>query len=332
MATPSTLTSDVQRPIQQAIDNAHVTLNNPGGAVKVKQKKRKRGGEDSQDRSASADGEVARRRKSKKKKSSPEGDSGSISQEMSNAGSSATSELPQPAEKQTRGKKKKGKARDAEIPIDPALTAGSGGLPGPQTIASLHSLIAASDPANPHLAPTQVPVDQQLIHPSFDPNAQMMFLGPFMPIATSFPYDMQPGFVDPAGLVNGSSARFSLPELASHANEEIMRTLQGVDLAKLQGVLQVLGDAAAAAEQPSGMLHVPPGFQGAPPLPSLPPMNQNPAPSHTILGQPPKNNEPPPPPDWQQFANPAHAELLATKWMNTTKLKEMAKSEGPSSF
>lgn len=330
MATPPTLTSDIQRPIQQVIDNAHVALNNPGGAVKVKQKKRKRGGEDSRDRSASADGEVTRRKKSKKKKTSPEDDSGSISQDMTNGGSSAASEPSQPTEKHTRRKKKKGKARDAEIPIDPALTANSEGPA--ETIASLHALIAASDPANPHLTPTHVPVDQQLIHPQFDPNAPMMFLGPFMPIAPSFPYDMQSGFVDPAGLVNGSSARFSLPELASHANEEIMRTLQGVDLAKLQGVLQVLGDAAAAAEQPSGMLHVPPGFQGAPPLPSLPPMNQNPAPSHTILGQPPKNNEPPPPPDWQQFANPAHAELLATKWMNTTKLKEMAKTEGPSCF
>lgn len=107
-----------------------------------------------------------------------------------------------------------------------------------------------------------------------------------------------------------------------------MRTLQGVDLAKLQGVLQVLGDAAAAAEQPSDMLHIPPGFQGMPPPPTLPPTKQNPVPSHTILGQPSKNNKPPPPPDWQQFANPVHAELLATKWMNTTKLKEMAQTEG----
>ena len=329
MATPPTLTSDTQRPIQQAVDNGHVALNNPGGAVKAKQKKRKRGGEDSQDRSVSADGEVARRKKSKKKKSPLEDDSGSISQDTPNGGSSATSEPPQPAEKLTRRKKKKGKARDVEIPIDPALTANTEGPADPQTIASLHALVAASDPANPHLAPTQVSVDQQLIHPPFDPNAQMMF---FMPIAPGFSYDMQPGFVDPAGLVNGSSARFSLPELASHANEEIMRTLQGVDLAKLQGVLQVLGDAAAAAEQTSGMLHVPPGFQGVPSLPTLPPTKQNPAPSHTILGQPSKNNEPPPPPDWQQFANPAHAELLATKWMNTTKLKEMTRIEGPSRF
>ncbi|KAF9782276.1 hypothetical protein BJ322DRAFT_1010319 [Thelephora terrestris] len=76
------------------------------------------------------------------------------------------------------------------------------------------------------------------------------------------------------------------------------------------------------------MLHVPPGFQGMPPPPSLPPTKQNPALSHTILGQASKSNEPPQSPDWQQFTNPVHAELLATKWMSTSKLKEMAQTEG----
>ena len=327
MATPSTLTSDVQRSIQQAVPNAHVALNNPGGAVKAKQKKRKRGGEDSQDRPPSVDGEATGRKKSKKKKSPLQDGSADIVQDTPNGGSSAPSEPPQPAGKAAK-RKKKGKGRDTEIPIDPALTASSEGPADPQTIAFLQALVAAAEPTNPQLVPTQAPVNQQLIHPPFDPNVQMIFPGHFMPMGHGFPYPMQPGFIDPAGLVHGVPARLSLPELASHANEEIMRTLQGVDLAKLQGVLQVLGDAAAAVEQTSDMLHVPPQFQGMPPPPTFPPTKQNPAPSHTILGQPSKNNKPPPPPDWQQFANPAHAELLATKWMNTTKLKEMAQTEG----
>jgi hypothetical protein len=323
MATPSTLTSDLQRPIQQTVHNAHVALNNPGGAVKIKQKKRKRGGEDAQDQSTSVDGEAAGRKKPKKKKSSPQ--DGSVTIGAPTGESSTLSESSQPAKK-----KKKGKERDAEIPIDPALTTNNEGPADPQTAAFLQALMAAASSTNPPLIPTQVPVDHQLIHPPFDPNAQMMFPGHFMPMGPGFPYHMQAGFFDPAGLANGAPGRLSLPELASHANEEIMRTLQGVDLAKLQGVLQVLGDAAAAAEHPSDMLHVHPAFQGMPPPPTLPPTKQNPAPSHTILGQPSKNNEPPPPPDWQQFANPVHAELLATKWMNTTKLKEMAQTEGPS--
>ena len=221
------------------------------------------------------------------------------------------------------------KEQEAEVPIDPALASNSDGPADPQTVAFLQALVAAADPTNPQLISTQVPVDQQLIHPTFDPNSPMMFPSHFVPITPGFPYPMQSGFVDPAGLVNGTQGRLSLPELASHANDEIMRTLQGVDLAKLQGVLQVLGDAAAAAEQPPDVLRVSPGFQGMPP-PTLPPTKQNPAPSHTILGQPSKNNQPPPPPDWQQFANPVHAELLATKWMNTAKLKEMSQTEGPS--
>jgi hypothetical protein len=329
MATPSSLTSDIQRSIQQAVNNAHVALNNPGGAVKVKQKKRKRSNEDSLDQSTPADGESARRKKLKKKKSSPQDGSGSASQDTPNGGSSVTSEPPQSAQKTSKKKRKKGKGHDTEIPIDPALTANSEGPADPQTVAFLHALVAAADSSNSQLAPTQVPVDQQLIHPPFDPNAQMMFPGHFMPMTPGFPYHMQPGFVDPAGLVSGAPGRLSLPELASHANEEIMRMLQGVDLTRLQGVLQVLGDAAAAADQPSDMLHVPPVFQGMPPPPTLPPTKQNPVPSHTILGQPSKDNKPPPPPpDWQQFANPVHAELLATKWMNTTKLREMARTEG----
>lgn len=304
-------------------------MNNPGGATKVKQKKRKRGDEDSGNRSASADVEATGRKKPKKKISSPQGDSPTNSQDRPDGGSSATSEPPHPSENLVR-KRKRGKEPDAEIPIDPALTSNSEGPADPQTVAFLQALVAAADPTNPQLMPTQVPVDQHLIHPSFDPNAPMMFSSHFLSMTPGFPYPMQPGFVDPAGLVNGPQNRFSLPELASHANEEIMRTLQGVDLAKLQGVLQVLGDAAAAAEQTSNMLHVPPGFQGMPPLPAFPPTKQNPAPSHTILGQPSKNDGPPPSPDWQQFSNPAHAELLATKWMNTAKLKEMAQTEGPS--
>ena len=326
MATPSTLTSDIQRSIQQAVNNAHVALNNPGGAVKVNQKKRKRGGEDAHDRSTSADSEATGRKKSKKKKSPPQDGFAAISQDMAVGGSST----PQSAEKPVKKKKKKGKGREMEIPIDPALTGNSEGPPDPQTIAFIQALVAAADIPNPQLTLAQVPVDQQLVHPPFDPNAQMMFPGHFIPMVPGFPYHMQHGFVDPAGLVNGTPGRPSLPELASHANEEIMRTLQGVDLAKLQGVLQVLGDAATAADHPPDMLHLPPGFQVMPPPPVLPPTKQNPAQSHTILGQPSKSNNPPPPPDWQQFANPAHAELLATKWMNTTKLKEMAQTEGVS--
>ena len=327
MATPSTLASDIQRSIQQAVNNAHIALNNPGGAVKVKQKKRKRGGEDPQDRSASADGEAPGQKKSKKKKSSQDG-SASNSQDTPDGESSGTSQPFQSSGKPAKKNKRKGKERDTEIPIDPALTANPDGPADPQTAAFLQALIAAVDPANAQFMSTQIPVDQQLVHPPFDPNAPMMFPGHFVPIAPGFPYPVQPSFVDPAGLVNGAQGRLSLPELASHANEEIMRTLQGVDLAKLQGVLQVLGDAAAAAEQPSNMLHVPPEFQGMPPPPTLPPTKQNPALSHAILGQPSKSNEPPQSPDWQQFANPVHAELLATKWMNTSKLKEMAQTEG----
>lgn len=107
-----------------------------------------------------------------------------------------------------------------------------------------------------------------------------------------------------------------------------MRSLQDVDITKLQSVLKTLGEAAASAQLPPNFVF-PPGFMDmSQQLLHPPPIKQNPVPSYAILGQPPKNIEPPKTPLWEQHGNPAHAEMLATKWMNAGKLAEMVKSEG----
>jgi hypothetical protein len=200
------------------------------------------------------------------------------------------------------------------------------------TAAFLSALVAAASATADHL-PVQAQPDSQTqsdfdnVFPPHFPSQ----IPPCVPVTTQpFQCPLPPHFADQAntffpGILGGPS----LPELASHANEEIMRYLHDVDITKLQSVLRTLGEAAASAHWPQESVPPQQGFvPTAQPLPQTPPVKQNPIPSYAILGQLPKSVEPPRPPVWEQYGNPAHAELLATKWMNASKLAEMVKNEG----
>lgn len=107
-------------------------------------------------------------------------------------------------------------------------------------------------------------------------------------------------------------------------------------MSKIANVLKSLGDVSSAANtqtfapqlsfMPNQLVQLPP-----------PAVGQFPAPSNTILGLPPKQavatgghkrtidmslpgNE--------QHTNPDHAHLLATKWLNASKLAELVRDEG----
>ncbi|TFK55520.1 hypothetical protein OE88DRAFT_1622149 [Heliocybe sulcata] len=127
------------------------------------------------------------------------------------------------------------------------------------------------------------------------------------------------------------------PELSLGGSaEDILRTLQDLDLSKIANVLKTLNDAAAAA---NGPVAGPSTFIAPlPPPPPAPARGKRPATSDAILGTPQmKANErakkvqrkidsaalvPDTPP------NPEHATLLATKWLSTSKLAELAQTEG----
>lgn len=123
----------------------------------------------------------------------------------------------------------------------------------------------------------------------------------------------------------------ALPDFAYGTNEDILRVIQGLDLSKITNVLKTLEGAAAASD---------PSLSGVP-LPDQAQSSQAyqaPSSSENILDQP--NTEPtrqkgkrPLPavfPTSSFEVNEEHAQLLAKKWLSTTKLAELVKTQGMS--
>lgn len=132
-----------------------------------------------------------------------------------------------------------------------------------------------------------------------------------------------------------------LPDLNLASSEELLRTLQDMDIAKLATVLKTLGDAGAPTPS-NPPLSIPPSFIPPPAPPGPPPVNQVSAKSVAILGRHPKQakasgtstrNLPPPahiplPPRPPEEDNLDHAHMLANVWMNASKLADMVKTHG----
>lgn len=167
-------------------------------------------------------------------------------------------------------------------------------------------------------------------------------------------YPMPPGYppgVPPALLPHPEAGAF-IPNASFNSdgtfanglntNEDILRAIQELDLTKLAAVLKAFGDAASVGSVPFNLAsclspqHAVPYYTGGPNEPSG---SQVPAFSSAILGQPPKN----PPkflaatkkrstavtmPVLTTNQNPEHAHILATRWMNASKLAEMVKETG----
>lgn len=134
-----------------------------------------------------------------------------------------------------------------------------------------------------------------------------------------------------------------LPDLNLASGDELLRTLQDMDFAKLASVLKALGDAGLPnlSGQTPSMLPAPFPSTSNPPGP--PPVNQVSAKSVAILGRDPKQvkesgqstRELPPPaalpfPRPSEEGNPDHAHMLANVWMNAGKLADMVKTQGAS--
>ncbi|KAF8450523.1 hypothetical protein L210DRAFT_3520708 [Boletus edulis BED1] len=130
----------------------------------------------------------------------------------------------------------------------------------------------------------------------------------------------------------------SLPDFNFASNDDIIRAIQDMDASKIASLLKSLGDAGAANVSVTN----PPAFVPSP-LPPLPanaivrPQPQVDLPSTstgTILSSVPKSTKsshkrvldmslPGP-----EQANPEHAQMLANKWMNASKLAELVKTQG----
>jgi hypothetical protein len=329
MAPQASLTSDIQRALRNAISQPKDSLHQSHEDANPKKRKHEDG------KHGSGDVKERKKRSKSKRVSAEQSQTEPTIQAPESTADFALSTPPSiglpPCTTGKKKRKEKGKKRAEDITCAPAQDK-SLLNPGDMqahayTAAFLSALVAAASANN--LESSQ----------SGESNSPLGFSSAAVP-----PYPEQSPHYFPSGtepfqyptLANSADQATSffhgtqgLPELASSANEEILRSMQDVDMSKLQSVLKTLGEAAASA-QLSQNTFIP--SHGQPPqhLPQPPPVNQNPAPSYAILGKQPKNVEPPRIPDREQYGNHAHAEMLATKWMNAGKLAEMVKSEGMS--
>lgn len=225
-------------------------------------------------------------------------------------------------------KKDKGKAKDiVEEPVvlpDPQMPLDELDANAQASAAALLSAIMAAAAASPDmLNPGQV-------EPQYPLSPQQSDQAPLM--AISPPYSLSLQSPDPSSFLN---LGIPLSDIPFSSNEDVLRTLQDLDISKIADVLKTLGDAAAAANLPSLPPCAPePAFYPAattslqqPPMVGFPPFPNPPHPIHSRRQSGINyNNAAPLAPE--QHINPEHAELLCTRWLNAAKLAELAQNEG----
>ena len=225
-----------------------------------------------------------------------------------------------------RKKKKKDKeVQPAPPPVDPVQAVDDS---DPQAAAAaLISAIVAAATGTPDFIPEQQVHDFQPQVPSYmlpHPDQAHYIPYPF----NTYPYNVSPFMPQNVPPVTLFPPTMNLPfsEMTFGSNDDVLRALQALDMSKITSVLKSLGDAAAAVSGQSPMEQ---------PRPT--PLGQVPAASGAILGHPP--NESSSPPGHQRTldmslvththqTNPDHAYLLANKWLNASKLTELARTEG----
>lgn len=245
-------------------------------------------------------------------------------------------------EERKKKKRDKGKAKDsantATQPSKEPVT-----VPEPQisaedidanaqasTAALLSAIVAAAAGASPEMLNAS-PAGQ--IDPQYPP-PPMLSNGhpPFMTLPMPYLPPLPP--VPDSSSFSNMGLPFS--DLSFGSNEDVLRALQDLDITKIANVLKTLGDAVAAANaQPIASFAPAPVFYPINPPPQPTPVGQVPAPSNAILGIPPKKPARAKPVDTspavpEQHGNPDHAELLANKWLSTSKLAELVRTEGSS--
>ncbi|KAF7792820.1 hypothetical protein EIP86_003920 [Pleurotus ostreatoroseus] len=336
-ATP--LSPDIQRALQEAIGNV-----NDAAHISVKKKKKRARETEPTEATDQHVDESTKKRKKKKHRIEPE-------EELADPSGSMVPVTIAPADtivqvEAKKKKKKKDKRREAatpsadQIPVQPTreevvtepMQAQSHVEDdfGASSADFLSAVVAAAS-ATSHMQ--DPPTDFQQAGPSFAPFADQF--NPYPPPV--YPYD--PSLPAPFG-PSSHPPMFGDLDLSLTSSEELLHTLQGLDISKIASVLKTLeGTSGASIGVPTGIL---PTFVPPPPPPGPPPVNQSAVKSDAILGVPPKQakasgqstrtlnpsrtrNPSSVPPE---EGNMEHAHMLANVWMNATKLSEMAKEQG----
>ncbi|KAH8094917.1 hypothetical protein BXZ70DRAFT_344152 [Cristinia sonorae] len=352
---PASLTPEVQQALQQAVVDANDAANLAKKEKKdKKKKKRQRENDDvNQPPAVNGDGDAVegdqgRKRKKKKKRhhseQALEKQDGHVEplvvEETAQPEPTATpapqpSAIPEEPTEQERKKKKKKKDKGKErVAEEPPLDqpAAIPAVDDASTADFLSAVVAAASATSG--APQ--PSDYHNVH-TFPPFHQGHF--PYVPPPIGFPYSPPHpvyGHAPPPQPIYPDIPGLSLADLTSASSEELLRTLQDIDISKIATVLKSLGDAAAAN---NAHLNIPPSYLPVAP-PGPPPVRQRPVKSDIILGRPPKPSKGPSkrpplppslstkPPEPGDEGNPDHAHMLANVWMNAAKLADMVKKEG----
>ena len=191
--------------------------------------------------------------------------------------------------------------------------------------AALISAIVAAATGTPEFVPEHPHEYQPQIPPYMLPQPHYMPY-PFNP----YPYGslpFMPSNAIPPTTVFPPTMNLPFSEMTFGSNDDVLRALQALDMSKITNVLKTLGDAAAAVSGQSST------NEQAHPTP----LCQVPLASGAILGNP--SNEPTPAPKHKRtldmslsgpdhHGNPDHAYILANKWLNASKLSELARTEG----
>ncbi|KAG6833913.1 hypothetical protein H0H87_007924 [Tephrocybe sp. NHM501043] len=233
-------------------------------------------------------------------------------------------------------KKKKDKSRDTEPQIDPSLLAQE--QQGSAT--ALLSAIVAAATGSQNATQSAQPAPQ--IDPAIAPHnlpPGPIHLNPYMAYVyghqsliprSPTPPPSAPSTMFPTGSTLFPTGAPNVPfsELNFGSNEDVLRALQSLDMAKITSVLKNIGEVTAATNADNSRLPTP-AVQAPRPAPALAPIRGNatqftPPVQVQVEGQTfeialPATSQP---------TSEDHQHLLTTKWMSATKLGELAKSEG----
>lgn len=361
----SALSSDVQRALQHAVGQANnAFLNSQVEGEKRKKHKKKRAREEAEAGvketvDGAGEGEEVSERKKKKKKKNRD--------ELTTTASTTTSNDPSVGDavlqhsetsnkvEQPKKKKKKSKSKAHENTDASTVPAGTG---PPETVSDfptmdpqtfLNAVVSAASAT----AQVNAAENQQAEGTVYLPHqpGYIPFPAPGAP-APPYAYPA-PGVPGLNGVSDDPFAALDLPPgfLVNASSEDLMNAVQSADFSKIANVLRTLGDAATAANLDFSSIpppHLHPHPHAAPAAPLIPPLAQKSAPSNAIRGVPSQassseqasstvrdsrsgskaqskriTNFELPPPDLSE-----NQHILASKWLSSSKLTEMAKTEG----
>jgi hypothetical protein len=307
LSSPPTLSSDVQRALQQAVGQVNNAFNSHQVTDQSKPTRRKR----PREKATAEDEEVVIQKKTKRR----------IADDVHASPQEAPSNtmVDQSGARSKKRRKASSKQR-TQVPTDVSdvneLTVSSSDIASQSQTptAFLNAVVAA--------ASTTAGSPSDFSHACFD-----------TPPSSSYPYSTSASNLPSNAAAFQPPVPFStvaVPDLEYASNEDILRALQDLDVTKIATVLKTLGEAAAAANIPLTSLSSiipqrPPATSPSSSTPSdLIVASERPTRRVSQLHRhrPNVNSRQEP------LAHSDHAELLSTKWLSANKLAELAKTQG----